>query len=85
MAQSQPGATAQLTPEEADELLGMEGPNGILAQMGAEHCIERIERETSPDGRVAAIASTDYVDLLEQLVGLMFDKIQPPRTVIGLS
>jgi hypothetical protein len=28
---------------------------------------------------VSAIAATDYVDLLEQVVGLIFDKVQPPR------
>jgi hypothetical protein len=70
---------AQLTPDEADELLAMEGPTGLLPQMGVEHCVERIERKRRLLRRAAAIASTDYIDLLEQMVGLVFDKIQPPR------
>jgi hypothetical protein len=57
----------------------MEGPNGGLARLGMEHAIELIERKRRLVRRVSAIAGTDYVDLLEQMVGLIFDKIQPPR------
>jgi transcriptional regulator with XRE-family HTH domain len=74
-----PERAGQLTQCEAEELLGMEGPNGALARLGAEHCVELIERKRRLMRRVAAIATTDYVDLLEQVVGLIFDKIQPPR------
>src|SRR3954465_7978499 len=58
----------------------MEGATGPLARLGVEHCVELIERKRRLMRRVAAIATTDYVDLLEQMVGLIFDKIQPPRT-----
>jgi hypothetical protein len=75
-----PDRAAQLTRCEAEELLGMEGPNGALARVGPEHCVEQLERKRRLMRRVAAIAATDYVDLLEQLVGLISDKIQPPRT-----
>jgi hypothetical protein len=74
-----PDRAAQITPEEADELLAMDGPTGALARMGAEHCVERIERRRRLLRRVTAVAATDYIDVLEQIVGLMFDKIQPPR------
>jgi transcriptional regulator with XRE-family HTH domain len=74
-----PQRAAQITPEEADELLSMEGPIGPLARLGVEHCVELVERKRRLLRRVSAIAGTEYVDLLEQLVGLMFDKIQPPR------
>ena len=74
-----PDRAAQFTPEEAEELLGMEGANGPLARLGVEHCVEMVERKRRLLRRVAAIASTDYVDLLEQVVGLIFDKIQPAR------
>jgi hypothetical protein len=47
--------------------------------LGVEHAVELIERKRRLLRRVSAIAGTEYVDLLEQLVGLMFDKIQPPR------
>ena len=58
----------------------MQAPGGPLGRMGVEHCVEVIERKRRLLRRVAAIACTDYVDLLEQFVGLMFDKIQPTRT-----
>ncbi len=74
-----PDRAAQLTPDEAEELLGMEGPNGALSRLGAEHCVERIERKRRLIRRAAAVASTDYIDTLEQIVGLMFEKLQPPR------
>ncbi|HEX3148218.1 MAG TPA: helix-turn-helix transcriptional regulator [Gemmataceae bacterium] len=70
---------AQLTPDEATELLGMDGPNGALLQVGVEHCVERVERKRRLMRRVAAVASTDHIDLLEQMVSLLFDKIQTPR------
>jgi transcriptional regulator with XRE-family HTH domain len=74
-----PDRAAQITPDEAEELLGMEGPNGALTRLGVEHTIELIERKRRLLRRVSAIAGTDYVDLLEQVVGLIIDKIQPPR------
>jgi hypothetical protein len=75
-----PDRAAQITLEEADEILGMEGPAGLLSRLGVEHAIELIERKRRLMRRVSAIAATDYVDLLEQVVGLIFDKIQPPRS-----
>jgi transcriptional regulator with XRE-family HTH domain len=74
-----PDRAAQITPEEAEELLGMEGPNGALARLGVEHAIEMIERKRRLLRRVSAIAGTDYMDVLEQIVALMFEKIQPSR------
>lgn len=74
-----PDRGAQFTTEEAEELLGMEGPTGPIARLGVEHNVELIERKRRLMRRVAAIAATDYVDLLEQVVGLIFEKIQPPR------
>jgi hypothetical protein len=75
-----PDRAAQLTQCEAEELLGMEGPAGPLARLGVEQSVELIERRRRLMRRVATIAGTDYVDLLEQMVGLIFDKIQPPRS-----
>src|SRR5262249_52329129 len=74
-----PQRAAQITPEEADELLSMEGGNSPPARLGVPPCAELGERERRLLPRVSALARTEYVDLLEQLVGLMFDKIQPPR------
>lgn len=74
-----PERSAVITIAEADELLAMQGPQGKLIQFGVEHCVERLERRRRLCRRVATIAGTEYLDLLEQLVGLMFEKIQPQR------
>jgi hypothetical protein len=71
-----PDRAARLTPDEADELLAMEGPSGLLARIGVEHGIELIERKRRLMHRVSAIAGTEFLDLLEQFVGLLFDKVQ---------
>ena len=70
---------SQITPDEADELLMMEGPHGVISRMGVEHAIELIERKRRLMRRVALIASTEQLDMLEQFVGLLFEKVQPPR------
>lgn len=75
-----PDRAAQITPDEAEELLTMEGAGGAVARLGAEHAIELIERKRRLLRRVAVIASTEYGDFLEQFVGLLFEKVQPPRS-----
>jgi len=75
-----PDRAAQITPDEAEDLLLMEGPAGPVARMGVEHAVELIERKRRLLRRVAAIAGTEYGDFLEQFVGLLFEKVQPPRT-----
>ena len=79
--QRNPERAAQITPEEAEDLLTLEGPTGTLVRLGVEHCVELTERKRRLARRVAAIAGTEYMDLLEQFVGLIFEKIQPPRSV----
>jgi transcriptional regulator with XRE-family HTH domain len=68
---------AQITMEEANELLNQQGPSGAIQRLGMEHCVELIERKRRLLRRVSAIASTDYLDFMEQVVGLIFDKLQP--------
>lgn len=73
-----PERAAQITLDEADELLAQDGPGKGIAQLGAEHWVERIERRRRMIRRAIAVASTGYFDLLEPLVNLMYEKIQPP-------
>jgi transcriptional regulator with XRE-family HTH domain len=75
-----PDRAAQITPDEAEELLTMEAPGGALARLGVEHSVELIERKRRLLRRVAVIAGTEYGDFLEQFVGLLFEKVQPPRS-----
>lgn len=70
----------QLSAEEADELLSLQQESGgPLASFGVEHFVEIIERKRRLIQQVHAIAGTEYLDLLEKLVGLIYDKIQPYR------
>jgi transcriptional regulator with XRE-family HTH domain len=70
---------AELRPDEIQELLEMQTPSGPLEKLGVENCVELIERRRMLVCRVKEIAGTEYIDLLEQLVQLIFDKVKPRR------
>jgi transcriptional regulator with XRE-family HTH domain len=72
-----PDRASQLSADEIDELLALQGPEGPLAAFGVESFVERLERRRRLLQRVAVIAGTEYLDLLEQMVGLLYDKVQP--------
>jgi hypothetical protein len=67
----------QLAPEEMDELLSLQGTGGPLTAFGVERFVDLLERKRRLIGQVHAIAGTEYIDLLEKLVALMYEKIQP--------
>ncbi len=67
----------QLTPEEIDELLVLQGAGGPMTGFGAERFVEMIERKRRLVEQVRAVAATEYVEVLEKLVALMYEKIQP--------
>jgi hypothetical protein len=72
-----PDRARQLTADELDEILALQGPEGPLAAYGVESFVERIERRRRLLQRVQAVASTEYLDLLEKLVELLHDKVRP--------
>jgi transcriptional regulator with XRE-family HTH domain len=74
-----PDRARELTPEEIDEILALQGPEGPLGAYGVDAFIGRIERRRRLLRQVTAIAGTEFLDLLEQLVGLLHEKIQPSR------
>jgi hypothetical protein len=74
-----PERARQLAPEELDELLNMQGADGPLAAHGVESFVERFERRRRLLQRVRALVATEYRDLLEQLVDLLHEKVNPPR------
>lgn len=74
-----PDQAARLTAEEMDELLSLQGTGGPLTAEGLAHWVELIERKRRLMEQAAAIAGTEYIDLLEQLLGLLYEKIQPYR------
>ena len=66
---------AQLRPDEIDELLDMQAPSGPMERLGVEHFVELIERRRKLLAQVRMIAGTEYLDCLEIVVGLFFDKL----------
>ena len=74
-----PDRARRLSAEELDELLALQGANGPLTAFGVEGFVERLERRRKLLLRVQTIAGTEYIELLEQLVALLYDKVRPTR------
>ncbi len=75
-----PDRANEFSLQEADELLDLQQENGgILASFGVEHFVEIIERKRDLIDKIHAISGTEYIDLLEKLVDLIYEKIQPYR------
>ncbi len=69
----------KLMPEEIEEILTLQGPEGPLSAYGVDAFVGRLERRRKLIREVIAVAGTEFLDLLEQLVGLLHEKIQPSR------
>jgi hypothetical protein len=67
----------QLTRDETDELLSLQGTGGPLTQVGVEHFVALIERKRPLIQKVHAVAGTEYLDLLEKIVDLLYERVQP--------
>ena len=72
-----PDRARRLGEEDLDELLAMQGPGGPLTAFGVDAFVQRIERRRKVVEHVHAIAGTEYLELLEQIVALLHDKVQP--------
>jgi transcriptional regulator with XRE-family HTH domain len=68
-----------LNDEEMDELLSLQGVGGPLTAFGVEHFVGQLERRRQLVDKVRTIAGTELVELLEKMVDLMYEKIQPYR------
>jgi transcriptional regulator with XRE-family HTH domain len=74
-----PDRARRLGEEDLDELLALQGPGGPLTAFGVDAFVQRIERRRKVVEQVHAIAGTEYLDLLEQIVSLLHDKVQPRK------
>jgi transcriptional regulator with XRE-family HTH domain len=72
-----PERAKEMMAEEIDELLSLQGTGGPLSSIGVEHFVELIQRKRRLIQQVHAIAGTEYLDLLEQMVTLLYEKVQP--------
>ena len=75
--QSNPERGSKLTPAELDELLSLQGTGGPLTTFGVEYFVNLLERRRKLKSQVDVIAGTEYLDMLEKFVGLLYEKIQP--------
>ncbi|MCS7046267.1 MAG: helix-turn-helix transcriptional regulator [Gemmataceae bacterium] len=78
--QRNPERAAQLTAEEIDELLSLQGTGGPLTAFGVAHYVELLERRRKLIEQVIVVAGTEYLDLLERFVAVLYDKVQPYRS-----
>ena len=69
----------QLSAAEIDELLSMQGPGGPLTKVGVEHFVDLFERKRRLRQQVEVIAGTEFLPLLEQIVGLLAEKVEPTQ------
>jgi transcriptional regulator with XRE-family HTH domain len=74
-----PDQAAELTADELDELLSLQGVGGPLTAFGVAEFVQRLQRRRQLVHKIIAIAGTEYVDLLESFVELLFEKVQPYR------
>lgn len=70
---------AELRPDEVQELLDIQAPGGPLEKLGVENFVDLIERRRHIICQVREVAGTEYLDLLEQLVRLIYEKVKPSR------
>lgn len=78
-AERNPDKASALTAGEWDELLSLQGTGGPLTTAGVEHFVDRIERRRELVAKVIDLAGTEYLELLEKMVELMHEKVQPYR------
>jgi transcriptional regulator with XRE-family HTH domain len=69
----------QLSDGEVDELLALQESIDALNAIGVEGFVKRLERRRRLVHQIEVIAGTEYLDLLEQFVGLLHEKVQPAR------
>jgi transcriptional regulator with XRE-family HTH domain len=68
---------SQLLPEEIQELLNMQAPGGPLEKIGVENFVDVMERRRAITCQVREIVHTEYLELLEQFVRLIYEKVKP--------
>jgi transcriptional regulator with XRE-family HTH domain len=70
-----PERSRQLTDEEIDELLALQGE--ALNAIGVETFVCKLERRRNLMEQVRVVADSELVEALETIVGLMYDKVSP--------
>lgn len=72
-----PERARQLSEGEVDDVLALQESLDALNAIGVEGFVERLERRRRLVQQVQTIAGTEYRELLEQFVNLLYEKVQP--------
>jgi transcriptional regulator with XRE-family HTH domain len=72
-----PDRARRLSEVEIDEILTLQGEGGPLSAIGVDTFVRRVERRRKLVGQIHAIAGTEFLDLLEGIVGLIYERVQP--------
>jgi transcriptional regulator with XRE-family HTH domain len=74
-----PERAGGLSADDVNELLALQGTGVPLTAFSVEAFVERLERRKRLLEQVHVIAGTGHLDLLEQIVALLYEKVQPYR------
>ena len=66
-----------LSTEDIEELRALKEERGPLTPFALADHARRLERRRRLVNKAATVAETEYVDLLEQFVDLLYEKVQP--------
>jgi hypothetical protein len=69
----------QLSDGEVDELLTLQESLDALNAIGVEGFVHQLERRRRLFQQVQTIAATEYRELLEQFVAMLYEKVHPAR------
>jgi transcriptional regulator with XRE-family HTH domain len=67
----------RLSSSEVDELLGIQEQGAALTAIGVERFVELLERKRELLDRVRLLAGTEYLDLVERFVDVLYEKVNP--------
>lgn len=70
----------QLSVEEIEEILSLQGETGPLVNFGVDGFVQRLERRRSLIQKIQVISRTEFLDLTEKMIDLIYDKVQNNRT-----
>ncbi len=70
-----PERSAAFRGDDITQLLTMQEANGPMERLGVEQCVDNIERRRELILKVKMISSTEYLEMVEQIVNLVCDKI----------
>jgi transcriptional regulator with XRE-family HTH domain len=74
---------SELLAEEIQELLELQAVGGPMERLGVEHFVGMIERRRRLLTHVRSIANTEYIELLEQFVALLYEKVNKTGPLNG--